>query len=375
LVDGADPTQNSDLFVFWEGPGINGSNENSANLTGLSAGTYTVKIQQLSTGCVSFETVVLCGSSNDLKQLVDQLMVLTPPCSGQSNGSICIEQTDLPFSVVWQVNGESGLCLEDIPEGQYIAEITRLDCGLSILYPVNLQALPPTFNIQLLSRTPACPGGATGSICVEAIGGQAPYNYFWFVNGSYQSLGECADQLSYSSGSCYTIIAIDACGAQAQTCISLPVYSGPSINSQNVKPTCLGASAGSITLEVISGTAPYNYQWQGPNGYMSNDASPNNLEVGSYFVTVTDQCGNMDSREVVVFGYHTSPNPPSVSEVIFDDCAPAANMGRIDISLTGGSGPFNYIWSNGASTQDINGATSGQYHLTITDYWGCPTIR
>ncbi len=45
--------------------------------------------------------------------------------------------------------------------------------------------------------------------------------------------------------------------------------------------------------------------------------------------------------------------------------------GAIDITPSGGSTPFTYLWSNGATTQDITGVVAGPYSVTITANGGC----
>jgi len=41
--------------------------------------------------------------------------------------------------------------------------------------------------------------------------------------------------------------------------------------------------------------------------------------------------------------------------------------GALDISVSGGSGDYEYTWSNGETTQDISGLTSATYTLMVTD--------
>jgi hypothetical protein len=57
----------------------------------------------------------------------------------------------------------------------------------------------------------------------------------------------------------------------------------------------------------------------------------------------------------------------------FNASCPGENDGALDLSITGGTAPFNFLWSNGAITEDINNLAPGTYSVTITDDNGCET--
>ncbi len=46
------------------------------------------------------------------------------------------------------------------------------------------------------------------------------------------------------------------------------------------------------------------------------------------------------------------------------------SQGAIDLSVTAGFGTKTYLWSNGATTQDITGLAAGNYTVTVTDNHG-----
>jgi hypothetical protein len=126
---------------------------------------------------------------------------------------------------------------------------------------------------------------------------------------------------------------------------------------------CFGNTNGAITTTVGGGVSPYTYAWS--NG--ATTASMSDIGAGNYSVTVTD------ATSTAVTGSWTVSQPSEISltaQVSATNC-PESNNGAIDLTVTGGIPACTFLWSNGASTEDITGLDAGDYTVTVTDANGC----
>ncbi|RMD76401.1 MAG: hypothetical protein D6818_00295, partial [Bacteroidetes bacterium] len=135
------------------------------------------------------------------------------------------------------------------------------------------------------------------------------------------------------------------------------------ISLSKTDPLCAGDSNGSITLTLNGGTPPFSFLWN--DGATTQHRS--NLPAGTWSVTVTDanNCTIADSI--------TLTDPPALglsANVTHVSCAGYAD-GSIDLTVSGGTAPYQYAWSNGATTQDLTGLAAGDYTVTVTDAHGC----
>jgi hypothetical protein len=127
--------------------------------------------------------------------------------------------------------------------------------------------------------------------------------------------------------------------------------------------SCFGGSDGTATLNVTGGQTPYSFLWS--NGETTNPAL--NLEAGTNSVAVTDNGGTIVNVNVVI----NQPQQISAVENITNSNCPDSEDGSIQVQITGGTPPFIYEWSNGATTRDVYGLAPGNYIFSVVDSKDC----
>ncbi|MDR6843819.1 HYR domain-containing protein [Flavobacterium granuli] len=137
---------------------------------------------------------------------------------------------------------------------------------------------------------------------------------------------------------------------------------------------CKGASNGSIDLSVTGGSGSYTYLWS--NGETTEDISGLAASVIPYSVTITDI--NSVANSCVVTGTTSftigEPDEVIASGTPVNVLCNGTSTGSIDLTVTGGSGTYTYLWDdNGSTDADRTGlaASAIPYTVTITESNGC----
>jgi gliding motility-associated-like protein len=204
----------------------------------------------------------------------------------------------------------------------------------------------------------SCAGSNNGSISIVVTGGIPPYQYAWsnFANGTYQ------DNLAPGD---YTVTVTDALLCVKVKTITVPVPPPFNINPVVSNISCFGMKDGSIALNINGGVPPVKVLW---DDNPSAGSTRNNLAAGTYSVTISD------GKPCVIKGSFVivEPQPLVLTANLTNafDCD-SANSGAINLLVSGGTAPFTYAWSNGATTEDLVNIPAGNYLITVTDARGC----
>lgn len=319
-------------------------------VNGVAAGSYTVTVTD-AVGCQTTKSVLVSN-------LASPVVALTPVLStcGNANGGIGINLlsgNNAPLSYSWS-NGATTSSLNNTAAGTYSVTVTN-GTGCTVSQTTTVANIPgPTF---ALSPTNSTCGLNNGSVFVSGLtDGTAPFGYVWSSGATTQNI------LGVASGS-YTLTITDANGCTASQSVTLSTTTVPALSSTTTFATC-GNANGTATVSVSNGTAPFAYTWS--NGSTGGTAS--GLGVGTYSVTVTDAAGCTAAASASI----TSKPSPSLSQSHVNATCGYSN-GAINLSVTAvaGTSPFTYLWSNGATTQDLSSVAEGTYEVTVTNVFGC----
>jgi hypothetical protein len=158
-----------------------------------------------------------------------------------------------------------------------------------------------------------------------------------------------------------TVTDANGCTANAAATVTEPA-AALAASAVATDVLCFGAATGTVDLTVTGGTGPYSYLWS--NGATTEDLT--GLVAGSYSVTVTDANGCTANAAATV----TEPAQLVATESHTPTCLGTPD-GAIDLTVAGGTAPYSYLWSNGATTEDLTGLVAGLYSVTVTDANGC----
>jgi gliding motility-associated-like protein len=322
------------------------SGATSQDLTGITAGTYTVTVTDLNSCSVSAAYTV-----GQPLAVTSTAVITNVLCFGDANGSINMTPSggNGTFSYLWS-NGAITQDISSLLAGTYTVTITDGNsCTGQSTYTVTQ---PNNLTSSVVITDPLCNGDATGSINLNVLGGTTPYSYLW-------SNGFTGQDPTLLLAGTYTVTITDFNGC---TRVRISTVTNPPAITATLSTS--GANCGSLngtaSVAATGGTGTLTYLWN--TGATTNSIS--GLAAGNYTVTVTDanSC-SLDTTMVVA-----SASGPVIASATIDsvNCA-GGNDGAIDITISSGTAPYTYLWSNGATTQDITGLNSGTYTVTVTD--------
>ncbi|WP_164675187.1 PKD domain-containing protein [Anditalea andensis] len=143
--------------------------------------------------------------------------------------------------------------------------------------------------------------------------------------------------------------------------------------------TCSGATDGSINLQVGGGIGEYTYTWTGPNGFTANTLNLNGIGAGSYTFTLLDQNECSIVKTYTIMGPEPLEVETVQQNVL---CGGQNNGNIFITQTRGGNGNYQYVWMKDgvliSRTNQSNGLRNigpGSYTLILTDGNDCDVVK
>ncbi|MBK6838325.1 MAG: SprB repeat-containing protein [Bacteroidetes bacterium] len=320
----------------------------------LSAGQYSVTITD-AFQCVQTLTMTVTEPSI-LVSAISSFNSISCYAAQDGSASVSVSGGTSPYSYLWNPGYDSTMQISNLNSGNYTVAVTDAH-GCTTQSQVTLTE-PAQLQVQV-SSTPATCGSSNGSATATTNGGTLPYTYQWSPGGM------TSDHVTSIPAGSYSVIVTDAHNCQVNLNTFISNIGGPTLSLLNVNPvSCFGGSNGDATIAVLQGTSPYTYQWYPAGG---TDSLASNLSAGTYSVLVADVNNCLTGMTVTISEPAALQASPQATDAL---CSGSAD-GSASVVISGGTQPYQYDWSTGATSSTATGLSAGSYSVRVTDSNGC----
>ncbi len=317
-------------------------------ISNLQEGSYTLTITDAK-GCQKETSVNILGSA----AILVSIQSTDVSCKGLNNGTATAQALNgLTFQYQWS-NGHSTQTIENLEPGNYSVTVTESQSGCSENSIVTIEE-PTEIILSTTSSETTCELN-NGSATISAMGGTPPYAYLW-ANGTTSSTN-----YNLAAGS-YQFEVSDSEGCQKSGFVLVESSNGISAVANGIDASCHDTNDGSVSVSVNGGSGNFVYQWS--NG--DNASSIYSLSPGNYEVSVTDI-----ENGCTAYSSTTLSAPNSLNLSIVGINAGINSLGSADLTISGGTAPYSFLWSNGATTEDISNLSGGSYFVSVFDANDC----
>ncbi|MCP3931742.1 MAG: hypothetical protein GY705_21920, partial [Bacteroidetes bacterium] len=333
------------------------SNEaNTALINNLGPGVYTVTVTD-GNNCTSTTSVTITEPDPLSISIND---IINVECFGEATGSATAIASggSLPYSYGWS-NGINLPTVSGLTASNYFVVVTdNQNCETSQTVTIT-QPNPLVVNISTTDES--TPGANDGTAIALVSGGTFPFSYLW-------SNASTSSSISDLSPGNYTLTVTDANQCIKTESITINgdgCLISVSVNVVNV--SCNGGTDGQASVNITGGTAPFSYAWSN----LSSAVTQISLAADSYSVTVTD------AEDCSASTSFTISEPTLLTALISlqqdVQCSGQTN-GAATVSVTGGTTPYEYLWSNNTTQSTATNLPAGNYTVTVTDGNGCTAL-
>lgn len=332
------------------------SNSSTNNyVSGLYAGTYTLTVTDV-TGCAPPIMTNVVIDTNPLL-VANAYEIQQIDCYGMNTGAAyaAITGGTFPYHYTWNtIPPQNNDVAINLYSGIYTVNVQ--DARNCIATDTVFIHSAPEIITNAQIDSVKCFGGNDGNILVSASGGLGNLTYSWEV-------GIQSNQLQGLIAGEYVLFITDSVGCAKIDTFSIEQAATLSLSLTPINVKCFGESSGAILPNITGGVSPYSYSWS------NNQQSPNltNVPIGVYSLAISDYHGCQDSATISL----TQPSPLSSILAQTDAKCFGENSGTANISVSGGTQPYAYSWSNGQISSNVNDLLSGNYIVFVKDSNNC----
>lgn len=211
-------------------------------------------------------------------------------------------------------------------------------------------------------NTPTANAGSDASVCaglsttLTATGGAS---YSWSPSAGLNNSTSATPIATPTTTTTYTVTCTNAEGCSATDAVVVTVNPLPIVT---VSPSAFSLCKGQGTQLMASGASTYTWS---PSAGLSGTSGSSVFAIPNASTTYTVIGINALGCSATATSAITVQDQPFVIASITND-SPCPGSGVIAITIIGGVAPFNFIWSTGATTQNLSGLVAGDYAVTVT---------
>ena len=333
-----------------------GTGSTTLTNSAITAGNYTVTVTDAN-GCTQSATTVVGSNPGGTAVISSSINV---SCTAANDGEATVSMgagATPPFTYAWTPTSQTTVTATGLGPASYTVTVTDGNGCISTATTVITE--PTLLTHTFTTSNVSCFGGNDGFITINPAGGTPVYTYLW-VPGSYTT-----QTIAGLSAGTYTCVYTDANGCQKTGSVTITEPAGMTITSTQVDATCSMAN-GSATVSVGGGTGPYTYLWS--DAAAQTTATASGLPSNTYVVTVTDANGCTQTHPVTI---NNLAGPVATVFSTNNVSCFGDNDGSATVTVSGGTIPFTFSWSNGQTLPTATNLVAGTYTLVATDASGC----
>lgn len=342
----------------WNKTGGGSGSGTGTLISNLAPGTYSVNVVAADgTGCAKTFTVTV----NQNPQIIINATPSNPLCNATPTGSINLGVSGgTPvYSFLWgdgpTTQNRSGLTI-----GTYSVTVTDSKgctntASATLTQPAALSVTPAVTPVL-------CNGNSTGAITLDVSGGTGARTYAWNDGATTR------DRSGIAAGT-YSVTVTDA--NNCSKTVTGIIVDQPSAISVTLAADPIPCFAGTTTLTATAsgGTGTLQYSLNGGE-YQTGNTFTVPASGSPYTVTVKDENSCTKSASLLI----SQPALLVLSSAVVHEFCPGNKNGSIDLTVTGGTGPFTHDWADLPGTsngEDRTGLGGGTYTVVVTDSKGC----